>query len=106
MSDAEILRSLPAARGQVKDGGGSHVGGFGIMRIIVTSGGGLSKTTVHAGTWGRCSGEWRFGCGQNKMLMNGKDVSFFAVFQTYNRPQRTQSDHLSYTDYFQSSAYC
>lgn len=67
VSDAEVLWSFPAARGQVEDRGGSHVGGFGIMGIIVTSGGALSKTTVHAGTWGRCPGKWRFGCGQNNM---------------------------------------
>lgn len=32
---AEVLRFLPAARGQVEDGGGSHVGGLGIMGVII-----------------------------------------------------------------------
>lgn len=34
-SGAEVFRSLPAAGGQVEDGSGSHVCGFGIMGVVV-----------------------------------------------------------------------
>lgn len=32
---AEVLRFLPAAGGQVEDGSGSHVGGLGIVGVII-----------------------------------------------------------------------
>lgn len=68
MSDAEVLWSLPAACGQVEDRSGSHVGSFGIMGIIIATGGAFSITTVQAGTWGGGPGEWRFGCGKKRLL--------------------------------------
>lgn len=37
---AEVFGSLPTASGQVENGSGSHVCGFGIMGIIVPTGGG------------------------------------------------------------------
>lgn len=37
---AERLRSLPAAGGQVEDGGGRHVGGLGVLAVVVAGGGG------------------------------------------------------------------
>jgi len=61
VSDAEVLWSLPAACGQVEDRSGSHVGSFGIMGIIIPTGGAFSITYVQAGTWGGGPGEWRFG---------------------------------------------
>lgn len=67
VSDAEVLWSLPAACGQVEDRCGSHVGSFGIMGIIIATGGAFSINTVQAGTWGGDSGEWRFGCGQKRI---------------------------------------
>lgn len=40
MFGAEVLWPFPAACGQVKDGGGSHVCSLGIMGIIISTGGG------------------------------------------------------------------
>lgn len=35
MFGAEVLRLLPAARGQVENGGGGHVSSFGIVGVVV-----------------------------------------------------------------------
>ncbi len=69
VSDAEVLWSLPAACGQVEDCSGGHVGSFGIMGIIIATGGAFSITTVQAGTWGGGPGEWRFGYGEKRTLL-------------------------------------
>lgn len=66
--DAEILRFLPAAGGQVKDGGGSHVSGFGVMGVVVGEGGALPVGVETQGGRGRL-GEGGLGCseGRNKL---------------------------------------
>lgn len=40
--DAKVFWFLPAARGQVKDGGGGHVSSFGVVGVVVGQGGRLS----------------------------------------------------------------
>lgn len=41
---AKVLRFLPAACGQVEDGGGSHMSGLGIVGVIIGGGGALPVT--------------------------------------------------------------
>lgn len=75
MSDAEVLWSLPAACGQVEDRSGSHVGSFGIMGIIIATGGAFSITHVQAGTWGRPWGmEVWLRARENITLVNSKEL--------------------------------
>lgn len=51
---AESLRPLPAAGGQVEDGGRCHVGCFCILAIVITTGGrgALRKPPRHTVTGG------------------------------------------------------
>lgn len=67
---ADGLGSLPAASGQVKDGGGGHVGSFSILCIVVAAGGQttLGETSWHAVIWWRCLREW-FGWAETKKRM-------------------------------------
>lgn len=65
LSSAKVFRSLPAAGGQVENGSGGHVCGFGIMGIIVPTGGGrgaaFGVASRQAVAWGWGFREW-FGC--------------------------------------------
>lgn len=59
--DAEVLGFLPAASGQVEDGGGSHVGSFGVVGVVVGEGGALPVSVEAQGGRGRL-GERGLGC--------------------------------------------
>lgn len=55
---AEVLRHFPAARGEVQDGGGGHVGSLSVVCVIEACGRGCSAGAVPGGR-----GLWeRFGC--------------------------------------------
>lgn len=55
---AEVLRHFPAARGEVQDGGGGHVGSLGIVCVVKACGRGCRAGAVPGGR-----GLWeRFGC--------------------------------------------
>lgn len=58
---AKVLRFLPAASRQVKDGSGSHVSSFGIMGVVVCQWGAF-PITVEAETRWWWLGEWRLSC--------------------------------------------
>lgn len=60
---AEVLGLLPAARGQVEDGGGGHVGGLGVVGVVVAEGGAL-PVTVETEAGRRRLGERGLGCGE------------------------------------------
>lgn len=65
---AEVLGLLPAACGQVEDGGGSHVSRLGIVGVVVGQGGTFAITVeTQAGRWGL--GERGLSCREENKLL-------------------------------------